>query len=274
MALRSAIINVIYKAANKAARSMLRDFGEIENLQVSRKSAADFVSQADLSAKRTLIDELGNGRPGWNIISEETGTILGNSSDEPTWIIDPLDGTTNFLHGIPHFAISIAVMENNKLTVAGILDPLRDEFFFAELGKGAFLNDRRMRVSGRKQVEAALFATGIPFMGKNNIEQETLFINQLNYVMSRCSGIRRFGSVALDLAWVAAGRYDGFWEYGLKLWDIAAGTLLVREAGGFVSDFSSKDTILQKGNIVAANAGLHISLLKMLQEGGKVFSKT
>ena len=160
-------------------------------------------------------------------------------------------------------------MENNKLTVAGILDPLRDEFFFAELGKGAFLNDRRIRVSGRKQVESALFATGIPFMGKSTIEQQILFMNQLNYIMSRCSGIRRFGSAALDLAWVAAGRYDGFWEYGLKLWDIAAGTLLVREAGGFVSDFSSKDTILQNGNIVAANAGVHISLLKMLREGGQ-----
>ncbi len=268
MALRSAVINVIYKAASKAARGMLRDFGEIENLQVSRKSAADFVSQADLSAERTLIEELGNGRPGWNIISEETGKIEGNSANEPTWVIDPLDGTTNFLHGVPHFAISIAVLERNKLTAAGILDPLRDEFFFAEMGKGAFLNDRRIRVSGRKKVETALFATGIPSMEKNTSDQEAIFINQLNYIMPRCTGIRRFGSAALDLAWVAAGRYDGFWEYGLQLWDIAAGTLLVREAGGFVSDFSSKDTILENGNIVAANSGLHIPLLKMLREGG------
>ena len=247
----------------------MRDFGEAENLQVSRKGAADFVSQADLSAERTLKDELEHARPGWNMILEETGHIKGASSDAPTWIIDPLDGTTNFLHGIPHFAISIAVLENKKLTAAGILDPIRDEFFFAELGKGAYLNDRRIRVSGRKKVDTALFATGIPFLGRTSSEQETIFINQLKHVMPKCSGIRRFGSAALDLAWVAAGRYDGFWEYGLQQWDIAAGTLIVREAGGFVSDFSSRDTILQTGNIVAANAGLHVSLLKMLQKGEK-----
>ena len=272
MALRSAIINVIFKAASKAARGMLRDFGEIENLQVSRKSAADFVSQADFLAKRTLIDELKNGRPEWHIISREAGKIEGETADGTSWIIDSLNGTTNFLHGVPHFAISIAVLEKNKLTAAGILDPLRDEFFFAELGKGAFLNGRRIRVSGRKKVETSLFATGIPFMGENNANTKTRFINQLDHVMQRCSGIRQFGSAALDLAWVAAGRYDGFWEYGLKSWDIAAGTLIIREAGGFVSDFSSKDTILQKGNIVAANADLHVPLLKALQEGGKIGS--
>ena len=272
MALRSALINVIFNAASKAARRMVRDFGEVENLQVSRKGAADFVSQADLSAEQTLINELQIGRPGWNIISEEKGKIRGKLIDAPTWIIDPLDGTTNFLHGIPHFAISIAVLENKKLLAAGILDPLKDEFFFAEHGKGAYLNDRRIRVSGRKQVETALFATGIPFMGKTTPEKELVFINQLNHIMPRCSGIRRFGSAALDLAWVAAGRYDGFWEHGLKLWDIAAGTLIVREAGGFVSDFSSRDTVLQNGNIVAANAGLHIPLLKMLKEGEKALN--
>ncbi|MEK9597905.1 MAG: inositol monophosphatase family protein, partial [Alphaproteobacteria bacterium] len=178
-------------------------------------------------------------------------------------------GTTNFLHGIPHFAISIAVLDNKKLTAAGILDPIRDEFFFAELGKGAYLNDRRIRVSSRKQVESALFATGIPFLGRTTSEQERIFINQLNHVMPKCSGIRRFGAAALDLAWVAAGRYDGFWEHGLQQWDIAAGALIVREAGGFVSDFSSRDTVLQTGNIVAANGGLHVPLLKMLREGEK-----
>jgi myo-inositol-1(or 4)-monophosphatase len=269
MALRSALINVIFKAASKAARRMMRDFGEAENLQVSRKGAADFVSQADLSAERTLRDELEYARPGWNMILEESGHIKGESSDAPTWIIDPLDGTTNFLHGIPHFAISIAVLDNKKLRAAGILDPIRDEFFFAELGKGAYLNDRRIRVSSRKQVESALFATGIPFLGRTTSEQERIFINQLNHVMPKCSGIRRFGSAALDLAWVAAGRYDGFWEHGLQQWDIAAGALIVREAGGFVSDFSSRDTVLQTGNIVAANGGLHVPLLKMLREGEK-----
>ena len=273
MALRSAITNVIFKAASKAARRMLRDFGEIENLQVSQKSAADFFSQADLSAQRTLIDELRKGRPAWNIISEETGKIQRTSAEEPTWIINTLNGTVNFLHGVPHFAISIAVMENNKLTAAGILDPVRDEFFFAEMGKGAYLNDRRIRVSGRKKIETALFATNIPLIGKNTTEQEAIFFSQLNFLMPRCKGIRQFGSAALNLAWVAAGRYDGFWEYGLQLWDIAAGTLLVREAGGFVSDFSSRDTFLHNGNIVAANAGLHIPLLKMLQEGRKLQSQ-
>ena len=273
MALRSAIINVIFKAASKAARRMLRDFGEMENLQVSRKSSADFLSQADLSAKRTLMDELKTGRPGWDIISKETKRIEENLTDGATWIIDPLDGNTNFLHGVPHFAISVAVLENKKLTAAGILDPLRDEFFFAELGKGAFLNDRRIRVSGRKRIENALFATGIPIIGRNTAEQEMSSINQLEYVMSRCIGIRQFGSAALDMAWVAAGRFDGFWEYGLQLWDIAAGTLLVREAGGFVSDFSSKDTILENGDIVAANAGLHVPLLKLLREGKKATTK-
>ena len=273
MALRSAITNVIFKAASKAARRMLRDFGEIENLQVSQKSAADFFSQADLSAQRTLIDELRKGRPAWNIISEETGKIQRTSAEEPTWIINPLNGTVNFLHGVPHFAISIAVMENNKLTAAGILDPVRDEFFFAEMGKGAYLNDRRIRVSGRKKIETALFATNIPLKGKNTTEQEANFFSQLNFLMPRCKGIRQFGSAALNLAWVAAGRYDGFWEYGLQLWDIAAGTLLVREAGGFVSDFSSRDTFLHNGNIVAANAGLHIPWLKMLQEGRKLQSQ-
>ncbi len=272
MALRSALINVIFKAARKAARHMMRDFGEVENLQVSRKGAADFVSQADLSAERALRDELEFARPGWNMILEESGYVKGDSSDAPTWIIDPLDGTTNFLHGIPHFAISVAVLENKKLTAAGILDPIRDEFFFAELGKGAYLNDRRIRVSGRKQIEAALLATGIPFLGRTSKEQETIFIQQLNHVMPKCAGIRRFGSAALDLAWVAAGRYDGFWEHGLQQWDIAAGTLIVREAGGFVSDFSSRDTVLQTGNIVAANAGLHVPLLRMLREGGKTNS--
>ena len=269
MAIRSALINVIFKAARKAARQMMRDFGEAENLQVSRKGAADFVSQADLTAERTLREELEFARPGWNMILEEAGHIEGESTDAPTWIIDPLDGTTNFLHGIPHFAVSIAVMDNRKLTAAGILDPIRDEFFFAELGKGAYLNDRRIRVSGRKKVEAALFATGIPFLGRTSIEQETVFIKQLNHIMPKCAGIRRFGSAALDLAWVAAGRYDGFWEHGLQKWDIAAGALIVREAGGFVSDFSSRDTVLQTGNIVAANSGLHVPLLKMLRDGEK-----
>ena len=256
------------KAVEKASKLVIRDFGEVEKLQISKKGPRDFVTKTDKRVENIIIEELSKTKKNYSFLSEEIGKIK-NKDKENIWIIDPIDGTTNFLHGIPHFAISIAVLENKKLTAAGILDPIRDEFFFAELGKGAYLNDRRIRVSGRKKVDTALFATGIPFLGRTSSEQETIFINQLKHVMPKCSGIRRFGSAALDLAWVAAGRYDGFWEYGLQQWDIAAGTLIVREAGGFVSDFSSRDTILQTGNIVAANAGLHVSLLKMLEKGEK-----
>ena len=254
-------------AAKEASKVILRSNQKIVK---TYKAKTDLVTSTDHESERVIIDIIRSKHPGHSILAEESGNLKKHS--DYNWIIDPLDGTTNFLHGIPHFAISIAVLENKKLIAAGILDPLKDEFFFAEHGKGAYLNDRRIRVSGRKQVETALFATGIPFMGKITAEKEIIFINQLNHIMPRCSGIRRFGSAALDLAWVAAGRYDGFWEHGLKLWNIAAGTLIVREAGGFVSDFSSRDTVLQNGNIVAANAGLHIPLLKMLKEGEKALN--
>lgn len=265
MAGRSALINVMYKASLAAARRMLRDFGEVENLQVTRKGAADFVSHADIEAERIIQAELSKSRPDWGFIMEEGGRVAGIDDEAPCWIIDPIDGTTNFLHGIPHFAISIAVRDGNKIIAGSVFDPSRNDFYCAEAGQGAYLNDRRIRVSGRRSMPDCLFATGIPFLGRGTAETDEQFVQELKAVMQSCSGVRRFGAAALDLAFVASGRYDGYWERGLKLWDIAAGFLLVREAGGFVSDFSSRDRALESGNIVAANPSIHAALLKKLR---------
>ena len=267
---QSALINVIWRAAERAARGLIRDFGEVENLQVSRKGAADFVSNADTDAEKILVGELSKARPGWGCIMEEGGVIAPSESDGPSWIIDPLDGTTNYLHGIPQFAISIAaidkpVKQGGKIVAGGILDPIRNEFFFAEAGKGAFLNDRRIRVAGRKQMGDALIATGIPFMGRGDQQDHDKYLNELRAIMATTSGIRRFGSAALDLAWLAAGRFDGFWEHGLEIWDIAAGVLIVREAGGMVSDHQARSKVLESGNIVAGNSSMHSGLLKLLK---------
>ena len=267
MAGRSALINVMHKAAEAASRRMMRDFGEVENLQVTKKGAADFVTRADVNAEQVIQEELSKARPDWGFIMEEGGTIPATDDETPSWIIDPIDGTTNFTHGIPHFAISIAVMKKGKIIAGLILDPARNECFFAEAGKGAFMNDRRMRVSGRRQFSEALFATGIPFLGRGTAQSDAIFMAELNAVMQKSAGVRRFGAASLDLAWVAAGRYDGFWETKLQLWDIAAGYIMVKEAGGFVSDFQSRDKALETGNIVAANSSLHTPLLKLLREG-------
>ncbi|MGB2209673.1 MAG: inositol monophosphatase family protein, partial [Candidatus Puniceispirillaceae bacterium] len=195
---------------------------------------------------------------------EEGGQVAGDE-DAPVWIIDPIDGTTNFLHGIPHFAISIAVMKADRLIAGSIYDPCRNEFYFAEAGQGAFLNNRRIRASGRRKMADGLFSTGIPFLERGTPESDALFLRELNAVMQASSGVRRFGAASLDLAFVAAGRYDGYWERGLNIWDIAAGILLVKEAGGFVSDFSSRDLMLKSGDVVAANSALHMPLLKLLR---------
>ena len=269
MATRSALINVMHKAATAASRNMLRDFGEVENLQVSRKGPADFVSRVDTKAERIIKAELQKARPDWGFEMEESGITAGADPDSPSWIVDPLDGTTNFLHGIPHFAISIAVREKGKITAALVFDPLRHEYFFAEAGSGAYAsgayaNDRRLRVSGRRYLAEAVFATGIPFVGRGTADDHALFSRELQNIMGVSAGVRRFGSAALDLAYVAAGRFDGFWERGLKNWDIAAGILLVREAGGFVSDFASRDRVMLNGDVVAANPSLHAELLKQL----------
>ena len=265
MATRSALVNVMFKAADKASRRMMRDFGEVENLQVSRKGAADFVSQADLKAEQIIKAELAAARPDWNMLMEESGKTEGADKDAPCWIVDPIDGTTNFLHGIPHFAISIAVMEQGKITAGAVFDPVRDEFFHAEQGIGAYLNGRRIRVAGRRRMDEALFATGIPFLGRGDEAEDPAYAAGMMRVARASSGVRRFGAAALDMAWVAAGRYDGFWERGLNIWDIAAGFILVREAGGFVSDFAARDRALESGDVVTANGTLHGPLLKLLR---------
>ena len=270
MASQSALINVMQKASIAASRGLIRDFGEVENLQVSRKGPADFVSRADINAEKTIRRELSKARPDWGFQMEEAGVIEAEDPDAPVWIVDPLDGTTNFLHGIPHFAISIAVREKDGkggsiITAGSVFDPIKNEFFFAERGKGAFLNERRLRVSGRRNMAESLFGTGIPFLGRGSAEDHQKFVGQLGRVMATSSGIRRNGAAALDLAWVAAGRLDGFWEQGLSIWDIAAGVLLVREAGGFVSDFASRDRALESGDVVAANPTLHAELLRYLR---------
>ncbi len=270
MASQSALINVMQKASIAASRGLLRDFGEVENLQVSRKGPADFVSRADINAERAIRRELTKARPDWGFEMEEGGVIEGADKAAPIWVVDPLDGTTNFLHGIPHFAISIAVMETDSqsrrsITAGTVFDPVKNEFFFAERGQGAFLNGRRLRVSGRRHMADALFGTGIPFLGHGNEDDHATFLNQLGNVMAVSSGVRRNGAAALDLAWIAAGRIDGFWERGLSLWDIAAGFLLVREAGGFVSDFASRDKALESGEVVAANPAIHGELMKILR---------
>ena len=266
---QSALINVMFKAAEKAARGLLRDFGEVENLQVTRKGVADFVSKADTDAEKIIHSELSRARPGWGFIMEEGGVTAPGEADGPSWIVDPLDGTTNFLHGIPHFGISITAIDKplengGKLVAGAILDPIRNEFFFAEPGKGAFLNDHRIRVSGRRKMADCLFATGIPFLGRGTDADHAAFRDELGAVMAKSSGVRRNGAAALDLAWLAAGRFDGFWERGLSVWDIAAGILIVREAGGLVSDFSARDRAWE-GEIVAANGRCHGDLLKALR---------
>lgn len=252
------------RAAMKAARSLLRDFGEVEHLQVSKKGPADFVSHADRAAERILKEELARARPHFAFVMEEAGEEPppAGGAAKGRWIIDPLDGTTNFLHAIPHFAISLAAEEKGRVVAAVVYDPVRDELFWAQRGGGAFLNDQRLRVSARQKLEEALVATGIPFAGHGEHER---FLAELAAIMPRVAGIRRFGSAALDLAYVAAGRYDAFWEHGLNLWDIAAGALIVQEAGGLVSDHAGLPRALETGEILATNGHLHRPMLRLLR---------
>jgi len=259
MAQRSALLNVMTAAATKAARGLVRDFGEIENLQVSKKGPADFVTTADKKAEEVLVAGLTKARPRFGFLLEEGGKIEGADTSN-RWIIDPLDGTTNFLHGIPHFSISIALERDGEPVAGVIYEPITDQMFWAEKGQGAYLNGRRIRVSARRRLEESLFATGIPFAGKQDHDR---FLSQLKAVMAVSAGVRRFGSAALDLAYVAAGRYEGFWEFGLHPWDIAAGIVLVREAGGFVTDIGGGG-MMESGEILAANDSLHGPLLKIL----------
>ncbi|HSG34670.1 MAG TPA: inositol monophosphatase family protein [Sphingomonadaceae bacterium] len=255
------------RAARKAGSRLRRDFGEIEHLQVSRKGPSDFVSKADQAAERTIYDELLLARPDWGFKLEEGGEIEGKPG-MPRWVVDPLDGTTNFLHGIPHFAISIAAQEPKldgsgwgEVVAAVIYQPITDETFWAEKNRGAWLQDARLRVSARNRLADALIATGVPYQAHGDIGQWSAIFDAIG---PQVAGIRRFGSAALDLAWVAAGRYDGFWESDLAPWDTAAGCLLVREAGGFVTDFRGRSEPICDRQILAANDPLHSRLHKLI----------
>jgi myo-inositol-1(or 4)-monophosphatase len=263
--LRSALMNVMIKAARKAARGLTRDFGEVEKLQVSMKGPANFVSAADRRAEQILREELLTARPGYSFLGEEGGKSEG-SDQTHTWIVDPLDGTTNFLHGIPQFAISIALEREGTIVAALVYNPISDEMFTAERGKGAFVNDTRLRVANRQRMAEAVAACGLPHHGRGDL---ALFRQEFGLVQEQVAGLRRFGSAALDLAFIAAGRFDLYWERNLAPWDIAAGILLVREAGGFVTDCEGHDAMMVKGSIVAGNDTLHRILLKTLKDAGK-----
>ena len=253
-------MNVMTAAVRKAGRGMTRDFGEVENLQVSRKGPADFVSNADRRAERTLQRELEKVRPGYGFLLEEGGEIKG-TDPQHRWIIDPLDGTTNFLHSIPLFAISVALERDGEIVAGIVYNPISDELFAAERGKGAFLNDRRLRVAARRSLEDCVVTLGIPHLGRGDHDA---WLATQRAIMARTQGIRRTGTAALDLAWVAAGRFDGFVETGLSAWDIAAGIILVKEAGGYVTDMRNRDVSLKSGEVVAANPEVHNELIKSL----------
>ena len=258
---RSAIYNVLERAVRKAGRSLVHDFGEVEQLQVSIKGPGDFVSAADLQSERILKAELQRARPAYGFLFEEGGEEPGEDPNT-RWIIDPLDGTTNFLHGIPHFAISVALQRDGEIVAGAVYEPLRDEIYFAEKGVGAFVNDRRLRVSARTRLNEAVIGTGIPFRGRGDHPR---YLRMLEAVMANTAGVRRFGSAALDLAYVAAGRFDGFFELGLSPWDTAAGLLLVREAGGFISEVEGGRNPLETGSVLATNDRLHGPLGRLLR---------
>jgi len=250
------------QAAMKAGRSLARDFGEVQNLQVSLKGPGDYVSQADRKAEDILFAELSKARVGYGFLMEERGVVAGED-DQHRWIVDPLDGTTNFLHGIPVFSISIALERQGQIVAAVVYNPAMDELYTAERGGGAFLNDRRLRVSGRTKLVDAVIGCGVPHLGRGHHGN---FLLELRNVMAEVAGVRRLGSAALDLAYVAAGRMDGFWETGLSPWDVAAGMLLVREAGGYVSDGKGGQDMLEGGSIVAGNELIQKALLKTLKK--------
>ena len=261
MAIRSANLNVMMRAAEKAGRALVRDFGEVEQLQVSRKGPADFVSSADQKAEDIIRRELQKARPDYGFLMEEGGEIVGEDPDK-RFIIDPLDGTTNFLHGLPHWAISIALEHKGEVTSAVIYDPAKDEMFWAERGAGAFMNDQRLRVSGRTKMIESLFATGLPWGSKPELP---LKLRDLGRILPATSGVRRFGVASLDLAYVAAGRFDGYWERGIEPWDVAAGLLIVREAGGFAEAIAGED-VFSSRTVVSGNAGVFETFARELRK--------
>src|SRR5262249_24451103 len=263
--LRSALLNVMIAAARKAGRGLKRDFGEIEHLQVSLKGPANFVSAADHRAEEILRAELAKARPGYGFLGEEGGRQEGSDKTH-CWIVDPLDGTTNFLHGIPHFAISIA-LEREDAIVAGIVyNPVNEELFVAERGKGAFLNDQRLRVAARRRLSGAVIACGLPHLGRGDLAQ---FRKEFAALQEKVAGVRRFGAAALDLAWVAAGRLDAYWERNLSAWDVAAGLIIVREAGGFAGDLDGGDAMFGKRENLPGNEAMQRALLALIREANR-----
>lgn len=258
----SALMNVMIGAARKAGRSLARDFGEIAQLQVSVKGPANFVSNADLKAEEIIYKELSKARPSYGFLMEERGTVDGADKSH-RWIVDPLDGTTNYLHAIPLFCISIGLEREGQLVAGVIYAPILDELYTAERGKGAFLNDRRLRVSARRDIGETVIATGIPHRGRVGHD---LFQREAKLAMAAVAGLRRTGSAALDLAWTSAGRFDGYWEHNIHPWDMAAGIVIVREAGGIVSDATGNAEMLETGSVVAATPGIHKTLLALLDD--------
>ncbi len=257
----SANLNVMMKAARKAGRALAKDFREVENLQVSMKGAGDFVSRADIQAEQIIKSELMNARPTYGWMAEEGGEEPGT---DPTrrWIVDPLDGTTNYLHGLAHWAVSIALEHKGQVVAGVVYDPSKDELFFAEKGEGAWMNESRMRVSVRDKLIESIFATGLPFGGRSDLPQS---LQDLARLLPACAGVRRFGAASLDLAYVAAGRYDGFWERRLKPWDLAAGLLIAREAGALVEPMTEGCGILDEGAIICANAPIFDKFARIIR---------
>ena len=259
----SANLNVMIKAARKAGRSLVKDFGEVENLQVSSKGPGDFVSRADRRAEEIIREDLTEARPSYGWLGEESDPVEGK---DPTrrWIVDPLDGTTNFLHGMPHWAVSIALEHKGEIVIGVIYDPVKDELFYAEKGNGAWLDGRtRLRVSGRTSMIETVYATGLPFAGGKYLPAA---LQDLARLLPACAGVRRWGAASLDLAYVAAGRYDGYWERGLKPWDIAAGIVIVREAGGFVEPLRPGQSILEDGHLVCGSGAIFDKFAAIIRE--------
>jgi myo-inositol-1(or 4)-monophosphatase len=265
----SAILNVMIRAAHRAGRSLKRDLGEVEHLQVSVKGPRNFVTAADRKAEEIVREELAKARPDYGFLGEEGGETEGTDKTH-RWIVDPLDGTTNFLHGIPHFAVSIGLERAGTMVAGLVYNPANDEMFLAERGKGAFLNDRRIRVAARQKLADAIVACGLPHYGRGDLD---LARHEIATAQTHYAGLRRYGAAALDLAWVAAGRLDAYWERDLSAWDMAAGILLVREAGGFVSDLDGGDAIFAKKQIVAGNDTMHKELLRLLKDAGRAAGK-
>lgn len=258
----SANLNVMMKVARKAGRALLKDFTEVENLQVSTKGPGDFVSRADKQAEATIKEDLLYARPTYGFLGEEGAEIEG---DDPTrrWIVDPLDGTTNFLHGLPHWAVSIALEHKGQIVAGVVYDPVKDEMFWAEKGGGAWLNESRMRVSSRHRLIDSIFATGIPFAGRADLP---VTLQDLARIMPACAGVRRFGAASLDLAYVAAGRYEGFWERKLKVWDMAAGLIIAREAGAIVEPLTKGGDILEDGEVICSNEPIFDAFSKVIRK--------